>query len=232
METLLYKVQQDILARRQPRAGFPSRLAMVAGAGILCVLAFQLGARFGAGTPNWSARENDPGQRALQRVYIERLERVQKNSARYGIGADLAASIEDIASAEGVDPRIAFGLVRVESEFRQNALSPRGAVGYTQLMPATARLLAPGIRREQMFERETNLRLGFRFLRSLVVHYDGNLHLALTAYNRGPVLVDRMLARGMDPSNGYADRVLRADPDPSGRGHVIPEQGVRRIQHR
>ena len=75
-------------------------------------------------------------------------------------------------------------------------------------MPETARLLRPGIRDHEMYERETNLRLGFRFLRFLINKYDGDVRLALLAYNRGPTTVDGLLARGVDPSNGYVQRVL------------------------
>ena len=59
-----------------------------------------------------------------------------------------------------------------------------------------------------LFDRALNLDLGFRYLRSLIDKYDGNVRLALLAYNRGPGTVDRILARGGDPDNGYADRVL------------------------
>ena len=117
-------------------------------------------------------------------------------------------TIEEIALAENIDPKLAFELVRVESGFNQRAVSPVGALGYTQLMPATAKLLVPGITRERIFDRETNLRLGFRFLRSMVNHYHGDIRLALLAYNRGPARVDQLLAAGIDPANGYTKLVL------------------------
>lgn len=208
MQTVLLKVQQDILARRQPTGGLLPRLRNIAGVAILCAFAFSAGARSGPAEASWGPVEADRGEAALQQAYIERLEQVQRHSSHYGIGADLAGAIEDIARAEGIEPSVAFGLVRTESEFTQRAVSPVGAVGYTQLMPETARLLSPGLPRDQMFERDTNLRLGFRFLHFLVAHYDGDLRLALLAYNRGPATVDRLLAGGADPDNGYAERVL------------------------
>ena len=119
-----------------------------------------------------------------------------------------AKTIEEIALAENIDPKLAFELVRVESGFNQRAVSPVGALGYTQLMPETAKLLVPGITRERIFDRETNLRLGFRFLRSMVNHYHGDIRLALLAYNRGPARVDQLLAAGIDPANGYTKLVL------------------------
>jgi soluble lytic murein transglycosylase-like protein len=124
---------------------------------------------------------------------------------------ELAEDIERAAIAEGIDPDLAFRLVRVESGFHERAVSSAGALGLTQLMPATAASLQPGITREQIFERETNLRLGFRYLRWLLSIYDGRLDEALHAYNRGPGTVARVRAAGGDPANGYADLVLGKD---------------------
>jgi len=145
----------------------------------------------------------------LQRAQIEKLTRVQANSSMYGIPADLAERIEDIAMAEGIPPKLAFGLVATESEFNRHAVSPVGAVGYTQLMPSTARFFRPELERDALFDRDTNLRLGFRFLKTLIDKYDGNVKLALLAYNRGPDRVDSLLRNGDDPDNGYARLVLR-----------------------
>jgi soluble lytic murein transglycosylase-like protein len=127
----------------------------------------------------------------------------------YGIPADLAERIEDIAMAEGIPPKLAFGLVATESEFNRHAVSPVGAVGYTQLMPSTARFFRPELERDALFDRDTNLRLGFRFLKTLIDKYHGNVKLALLAYNRGPDRVDSLLRNGDDPDNGYPRLVLR-----------------------
>ena len=62
--------------------------------------------------------------------------------------------------------------------------------------------------REDLFDRDTNLRIGFRYLRTLMVKYNGNLELALLAYNRGPERVDQLLRAGQDPNNGYVAMVL------------------------
>lgn len=152
-------------------------------------------------------------------------------AARYGISPALAADILDAAAAEGLDAELAFRLVRVESAFHERAESEAGALGLTQLMPATARGMAPGLTREQMLARETNLRLGFRYLRTLLRRYDGDTEEALHAYNRGMGTVARIRAGGGDPANGYADRVLgpqgaspvrRARPAPPAAGDAGP----------
>ncbi|HET9982783.1 MAG TPA: transglycosylase SLT domain-containing protein [Longimicrobiales bacterium] len=129
----------------------------------------------------------------------------------FDVPLGVATQIHVAAESAGIPPRLAFGLVRTESRFKRTAVSPVGAVGYTQVMPATARWLEPGTTRGDLFEGSTNLRLGFRYLKKLMDVYDGDVRLALTAYNRGPGTVDRLLKRGRDPENGYADMVL-ADP--------------------
>ena len=127
---------------------------------------------------------------------------------RYRIPTDQARQIHDVARAEGIDPELGFRLVRVESAFNPQARSRVGALGLTQLMPATARWLQRGITRQGILEPETNLRIGFRYLRSLIAKYDGDLQLALLAYNRGDGAVDRDLRRGRNPENGYSRAVL------------------------
>lgn len=149
------------------------------------------------------------GELAVARLQLERANAIIDYSTHYNIAADLAAAIYDVALSEGVDPGLAFRLVRTESGFTQNAKSKVGAVGYTQVLPSTARLYEPGLTNKQLFDRSTNLRLGFRYLRDLLERYDGNLRLALLAYNRGPGRVQELLDAGRDPQNGYSTAVLR-----------------------
>lgn len=148
------------------------------------------------------------GELELAYLELNRLQSIVEQSRAYSISGDLASSIYDIAVSEGIDPQLAFSLVRVESEFTRRAISSAGAVGLTQLMPSTAFWLQPGIQYNQLFDRDTNLRLGFRYLRMMLEQYDGDLHLALLAYNRGPGRVDEILSSGGDPSNGYS-RIVR-----------------------
>jgi soluble lytic murein transglycosylase-like protein len=147
------------------------------------------------------------GELELARLELDRLSSIVDQSAAHHIPADLASAIYDIARSEGVDPALAFSLVRVESDFTRRAVSSAGAIGLTQVMPATAFWLQPGLTREDLFERDTNLRLGFRYLRMMLEQYNGDLHLALLAYNRGPGRVDDILRAGGDPSNGYSMKV-------------------------
>jgi soluble lytic murein transglycosylase-like protein len=127
----------------------------------------------------------------------------------YRVPDHLANQIAEAARRYEIDLPVAFGLIATESGFRRTARSPVGATGLAQLMPATARWLEPGTTRRHLEDPETNLRLGFRYLRDMIDRYDGDTHLALLAYNRGPGTVDRVLRRGGDPDNGYPRKVLR-----------------------
>ena len=214
MQALILRLQADVEARKQHRLDLPATARVTLVGGTLLVLAFFMGVQSGESGVVVQWREAlgvavPEGAIELQQVEIDRLKRIHENSARFGIPADLAERIEDIALAEGIEPHVAFGLVRAESEFNRRAVSPVGAVGLTQLMPSTAKYFRPGVERSDLFDRDTNLRIGFRFLRTLIVKYDGDVKLALLAYNRGPEKVDGLLRQGINPDNGYPRLVLR-----------------------
>lgn len=143
----------------------------------------------------------------ITRNTLRRAEDILALSTRFDVPAKLATSIYDAALAEGLDPELAFRVVRLESEFNPRAVSSVGALGLTQLMLPTARHFQPDVTREQLFQPKTNLRIGFRYLRALIKEYDGDVRLALLVYNRGPVAVNAARARGENPANGY-DRIV------------------------
>lgn len=93
----------------------------------------------------------------------------------------LESLIDQIAKEEGMDPSLLRAVVKVESAFDANAISPKGAVGLMQLMPDTARDL--GVRNR--YNPEQNLRGGAKYLRQLLDQFS-SLRLALAAYNAGP----------------------------------------------
>jgi soluble lytic murein transglycosylase-like protein len=211
MQALILKLQADVEARKQSRLDLSATARVTLVGGMLLLGAFFLGVQSADSTVVWRERlgvSAPEGAIELQQLEITRLKRIHENSAKFGIPADLAERIEDIAMAEGIEPHVAFGLVRAESEFNRRAVSPVGAVGLTQLMPSTARYFKRGVSREALFDRDTNLRIGFRYLRTLIEKYNGNLELALLAYNRGPERVDELVRAGIDPNNGYVEMVL------------------------
>ena len=161
----------------------------------------------GSGRSLASQLDSAQGELALLHTQLDRANKIIGYSTQYRIRADLATTILDVASAEGIDPELAFRLVKLESDFNPRATSPVGAIGLTQVMPATARYYVKGITADGLYDPNTNLRVGFRYLRGLVKEYGGDVNLALLVYNRGPVAVQKARAEGDNPSNGY-DRIL------------------------
>jgi soluble lytic murein transglycosylase-like protein len=134
--------------------------------------------------------------------------RLLRYMSRHTVPSELADKIIEESTAAGIDPELAFRLIRVESRFQPRARSSQGALGLMQLMPGTARRLDRSLRSEaDILDPRTNLKLGLRYLRSMIDRYD-DVRLGLLAYNRGPNAVDRALSRGQDPENGYSRKVL------------------------
>jgi soluble lytic murein transglycosylase-like protein len=161
-----------------------------------------------------AAEETDTEEVLAEQIAVSQEDRAREAQVetavdKYRIARDLAEDIYDIARLNDIEPRLAYGLVRTESTFNERAVSSVGARGLTQVMPRTAAWMQPGTRVQDLYDRQTNLDLGFRYLKQMIDKYNGNVRLALLAYNRGPGTVDKVLKRGGDPNNGYADKVLR-----------------------
>ncbi|HUJ86093.1 MAG TPA: lytic transglycosylase domain-containing protein [Burkholderiales bacterium] len=128
------------------------------------------------------------------------------------------AQIRRAAERHGVDPLLVHAVVRAESGYDPNAVSPKGAAGLMQLMPETARRYGVADR----FDPASNLDAGVRYLRHLLRRFGGNLSLALAAYNAGEEQVLRAGGRIPDyrETAEYVRRVrlyYRGLVEPSGR---------------
>jgi len=99
--------------------------------------------------------------------------------------------IQDVSARHGLDPALLRAVAHVESQFDSRAVSPAGATGLMQLMPATARRYGSTNRRDAA----QNLDAGARYLKDLLDQYAGNLALALAAYNAGESNVERHARR-------------------------------------
>lgn len=118
---------------------------------------------------------------------------------------DLETIIRDAAARHGIEPDLLAAVIAVESGYRADALSPKGAQGLMQLMPATARELAV----EDPFDPRQNIDAGARYLRQLLDEHDGAFWKALAAYNAGQGRVARY--NGLPPYQEtiqYVKRVL------------------------
>jgi len=124
--------------------------------------------------------------------------------AKAAVFSDL---IDEAARHAKVSPALLRAVIAVESAFDPRAVSPKGAQGLMQLLPATARRY--GVNRP--FDPRDNLRGGASYIRDLLKRYGNNLELALAAYNAGEDAVDRH-GRTIPPfpeTQAYVPAVLR-----------------------
>jgi soluble lytic murein transglycosylase-like protein len=124
----------------------------------------------------------------------------EKPPAGVGIGDQIHA----VAEQNGLSPKVVEAVAWRESRFNPRALSPKGAVGVMQLMPATARAL--GV---DPHDTASNLEGGAAYLAQLLRAFNGDLTLALAAYNAGPEAVQRY--SGVPPfpeTRAFVDAIL------------------------
>jgi len=127
----------------------------------------------------------------------------------------LGAAIAEESARAGYDPLLILAIIDVESEFEEDAVSPRGARGLMQIKPSTLHFLAQkeGLRltrAEVSADAALCVRLGVRYLRSLHDRFE-DLDLALMAYNAGPARILRaMKTQGTDFFRRYP-RLVRRD---------------------
>ena len=105
--------------------------------------------------------------------------------------ARFATQATTAAAEEGISPFLLLALVRQESFFDETAVSSVGALGLTQVMPATAADIADdlgimGFKDGDLLKPDVSLRFGAHYLAGQIEGFGGNLHAALAAYNGGP----------------------------------------------
>lgn len=117
------------------------------------------------------------------------------------------ALVREAAQRHNVDPALVRAVIETESNWNAGAVSRKGAVGLMQLIPTTA--LRFGV--NDAFNPKQNVDAGVHYLKTLLERYNGNLDLALAAYNAGEGAVDR--AHGIPSfreTRNYVQRVQNA----------------------
>ena len=113
--------------------------------------------------------------------------------------------VDAAARKNGLPPNFVHSVVAAESGYKTEAVSPKGAVGLMQLMPATAQTYGVNAH-----DPSQNVEAGAAYLRELLIKYNGDARLALAAYNAGPGAVSKY--NGVPPyaeTQTYIERVLQ-----------------------
>ena len=128
----------------------------------------------------------NPATRVNAQLYSNTVGSASKTSD-YSTKTKIKELVSRVSKKHGVDEKLVNALVNQESGFNPNAKSKVGAMGLMQLMPATAKSL--GV--TNPMDPEQNVEGGVKYLKSMLDKYNGNIILALAAYNAGPGAVDK-----------------------------------------
>jgi soluble lytic murein transglycosylase-like protein len=147
--------------------------------------------RDGRGRLHFSSAPTDPGYKryAPRTAGFPRLRYYGRRDSAASLARRKAIEpiIAEVAQRHRIDPALVKAVIRTESNFVPYARSPKGALGLMQLMPATARKHNVW----RVFDPRENIEGGVRHLRLLLDQYNGNVRLALAAYNAGGGAVSR-----------------------------------------
>ena len=155
------------------------------------------------GVVHFSNVPNDSRYKPVNKTTIRRQ---RQSRSRIIEPRQCAGYVRGAAQRYGVDPCLVQAVIKAESNFNCLAVSRKGAQGLMQLMPGTCR----DMRVRDPFNPRENILGGTRYLRKMLDIFDGDLKLALAAYNSGPERVKELGRVPRIPETiNYVDRVLR-----------------------
>ncbi|OPX98854.1 MAG: lytic murein transglycosylase [Syntrophorhabdus sp. PtaB.Bin006] len=125
----------------------------------------------------------------------------------------IAEMVYDESVKCNVDYRLVLAIMKVESNFKQNAVSEKGARGLLQVKPSLAKYIASdaGVKwrgYKTLDEPDKNIKIGVRFFSKLVEDFDENINMALHAYHVGPTRLRAILTEKRKPQKRYLNLVL------------------------
>jgi len=126
--------------------------------------------------------------------------------------ASLSRLITNLSRRYSLSPWLILAVIKVESRFQPWAVSPKGALGLMQIMPETGNWLSGLSQIEwkgpmSLFEPETNVTLGIRYLAFLRDRYRGDVKAFLSAYNAGPSHFEKMVVLGKGYQIEYYQKI-------------------------
>jgi len=140
---------------------------------------------------------------AMPEIEASNNRRTTRNHDDFNGQTHFDAVINHAARTHGVDEALVKSVIKVESDFNPSCTSPKGAMGLMQLMPVTA--LELGVRNG--YDPVENIAAGTRYLKMLLTRYDGNVPLALAAYNWGMGNLEKRPGQMPTETRRYVDQV-------------------------
>jgi soluble lytic murein transglycosylase-like protein len=162
---------------------------------------------------------------------------MEATSTRTISNPELEEMVDRIAVEQGVESPLVHSVIRAESNYNPNAVSPKGAQGLMQLIPATARRFGVS----NPFDVAENIQGGVRYLRFLLEYYKGDYPKAIAAYNAGEGAVDkyhgvppygetqtyvRRVAKSLEAARQKPPRPAPAPVNSETPGHILASVGT------
>lgn len=130
---------------------------------------------------------SSPAAKVNASLYSKQISSTKNTNSAASAREKISNIVTNVCKKHGVDEKLVNALIKQESGFNPNAKSRVGAMGLMQLMPGTAQ----GLGVTNPMDPEQNVDGGVRYLKSMLNKYNGNIILALAAYNAGPNAVDK-----------------------------------------